>query len=534
MLSFRRILAVLLVIAAAATGPQPARSSAQVAPASPQADVFEVFTNADFGGSRCWSTGAESANIHATCNDQISSIRVQPGWAARVFRDQNQAGPSRCFVAADANLGDNTFQDGTPLNDAISSFALVAASACAPGSPLEVFNDGAFQATMCWSSGAERANIHAFCADQISSLLIRSGWTVWLFRDANQGGPSICLSGSDADLSDNRYSDGTAVNDTASSLALSQQAGCPGITPIPPPPPPPSGVRFFWQGDPAWRDLPLRSCTGVCSKIGPCGCTLTSAAMLFATYGAALNPGTLSACMGSRACPFYWGTGAACSQGKAQVVGSYAFSWQMLESQINTYQRPVILGMRKGNTTHWVLVYKGSGAGPDNYTINDPGYKGGAANTLSANYRSWTYQTIMVYKRTGALADPTAPLPATTDPIPAPAPSGTPDQTLAPSQLPTALSGTVLIYARDETAMTIELSVAGSPPEAVEVLISSPNTPNTIWQPYSQYVTLPTADAVTVTFRTSSEQAGPYTSTITPVVEVPGGRFAVSVPLLMR
>jgi hypothetical protein len=202
----------------------------------------------------------------------------------------------------------------------------------------------------------------------------------------------------------------------------------------------------------------------------------------------------------------------------------------MLDTQINTYQRPVILGMRKGNNTHWVLVYKGSGVSPDNYTINDPGYKGGAANKLSANYRSWTYQTIMVYRRTGVLADPAPPLAATSDPLPAIASTGAPARTLAP----TALSGAVLIYARDEAAMTIELSVAGSPPEAVEVLISSPDTPNTIWQPYSQYFTLPTADSVTVTFRTVSEQAGPYTSTITPVVEVPGGRFAVSVPLLMR
>lgn len=139
----------------------------------------------------------------------------------------------------------------------------------------------------------------------------------------------------------------------------------PAISPVPPPSPSPSDVPFFWQADPAWRNHPLRTrgaCSASCRTIGACGCTLTSAAMIFKYHGANLNPPTLSDCMGNLACPFYWGTGLACSNrygGRTTSPTMYGFSWERLDQEVNRNRRPVILGMARGNNTHWVVVVRG-------------------------------------------------------------------------------------------------------------------------------------------------------------------------------
>jgi hypothetical protein len=164
-------------------------------------------------------------------------------------------------------------------------------------------------------------------------------------------------------------------------------------------------VPFFSQRNEAWKDHPLRSdgrCSEECNTIGACGCTLTSATMLFAYYGAAVTPPQVSDCMGTSACPFYWSSGAACSAGKAQWVGTIGFSWERLDQELNQNSRPVILGMHRlvetEIRTHWVLVTSGHGNDPSGYLVHDPWPLAGADTNLSVLYRSgYTPDWLAVY-----------------------------------------------------------------------------------------------------------------------------------------
>lgn len=62
--------------------------------------------------------------------------------------------------------------------------------------------------------------------NQLSSFKLRLGWSVRLYRDADLSGPSICLVLSDPDLSNDRFSDGTVVDNQTSSLRIYPNGSC--------------------------------------------------------------------------------------------------------------------------------------------------------------------------------------------------------------------------------------------------------------------------------------------------------------------
>src|SRR5215217_6006835 len=133
--------------------------------AQAQTYVFEVYTDPNYSGGLCYSNSPMTANIAASCNDQISSVQLSPGWSARVYRDQNEGGPSVCLNRSDANFSDNTFEDGSSLDNTISSFILYSQSYCAgapvPAYPLEVYNDPGYNGSWCYSWQSETANVFA-------------------------------------------------------------------------------------------------------------------------------------------------------------------------------------------------------------------------------------------------------------------------------------------------------------------------------------------------------------------------------------
>ncbi|MCQ3980508.1 MAG: hypothetical protein DPW09_44430 [Anaerolineae bacterium] len=188
---------------------------------------LEVYNDASYSGMWCYSVSAGPNNIASSCNDQMSSVALLSGWSVRLYRDANQSGPSRCFSASDANLTDNTYEDGSPMNDTVSSFILYQQSGCPP---LEVHNNANYTGSWCYSVGAGPANIASTCNDQVSSILLMPGWSLRVYRDANQGGPSRCFTTSDPNLTDNSYEDGSPINDTVSSFNLYAQASCPALS----------------------------------------------------------------------------------------------------------------------------------------------------------------------------------------------------------------------------------------------------------------------------------------------------------------
>ncbi len=94
--------------------------------------ALEVYKDKNYANTWCYSANAGPANIASSCNDKISSLLLQPGWSVRVYRDQNQSGPSRCFTASDPDLSNNTFDNGVAMNNAVSSFTLYHQASCPP------------------------------------------------------------------------------------------------------------------------------------------------------------------------------------------------------------------------------------------------------------------------------------------------------------------------------------------------------------------------------------------------------------------
>jgi murein DD-endopeptidase MepM/ murein hydrolase activator NlpD len=57
-------------------------------------------------------------------NDLTSSFKLRLGWSVRLFKDAQFGGTSRCFSESDADLKGNTFEDGTGVENQVSSFML--------------------------------------------------------------------------------------------------------------------------------------------------------------------------------------------------------------------------------------------------------------------------------------------------------------------------------------------------------------------------------------------------------------------------
>lgn len=274
-------------------------------------------------------------------------------------------------------------------------------------------------------------------------------------------------------------------------------------------------VPFFSQRDPQWADHPLRTnglCSSYCSKIGTCGCTLTSAAMVFAYYGASVTPKTLSDCMGTSACPFLWST--SCNGGTAALVGKYAFDWARLDREINSDRRPVILGMHiqgEPNKTHWVVVTSGHGNMPGNYVAHDPYPLNGADTNLAVLARqNYVFDWLAVYDglpqcRSGSTFLP--PEPDSIDQVDSPirdeaSQVGEKDPAF-PSETSAVVSGTIQVYHMYETSLIVQLSANSTMGSVTEMQVWSDSSTTADWTPFETltWLTWEPGDSVYVRFR---------------------------------
>jgi hypothetical protein len=251
-------------------------------------------------------------------------------------------------------------------------------------------------------------------------------------------------------------------------------------------------VPFFSQRDPDWKGHPLLTnenpetrCSEECNTIGACGCTLTSTTMLFAYYGAPVTPAQVSDCMGSKACPFNWGAGAACSQGKAEWSNIYNFSWDRLDYELNQNGHPVILGMYKkvGNKTytHWVLVISGHGNDPSGYLVNDPWPLAGANTNLNVLIRSgYVLKSLSIYNGKPSCAGTVTTQVQSGDSV---------VNTLNPTG--SIVSGTVDLWHADETALVVKLSATSTAGQITEMQVWTDSRPASGWQTFDEYAWTP-------------------------------------------
>ncbi|RLC77951.1 MAG: hypothetical protein DRJ03_10755 [Chloroflexi bacterium] len=491
---------------------------------APSAHNFEVYNDPSWSGGWCYSDTPMSANIASSCNNKTSSVKLVGGWSVRLYNGQNQSGSSICFNRSDGNLNNNTYSNNSAMDNTISSFTLYHEMWCggspSPAYPLEVYNDASYSGSWCYSEKTMTANIASSCNDKVTSILLRPGWSIRVYRDTNQNGPSQCLNGSDSNLSNNTYDNGSAMNNTISSFVLYDEADCGGETPTPTPtntPIPPPTVPYFSQIDPSWKNHPLRgSCS--CKTIGRCGCTLTSAAMIFKYYGVDLTPASLSDCMGNKACPFYWWVaGSSCSNGEAQYEGKKDFSWSQLEYQLNHNNRPVILRLHRKHD-HFVLVLSGSGSNPANYTIHDPGVIQGANMRLDAyTSKSWKLKNLYLYGGQPAsnivIAENSISISKALDF--ADAIQKVPPQSLV-SVLETrqlsassVVTGSVETYRMTAVTMTVQLTADSTAGNITEMLIWTDSMSSTTWLPYTTLVELPASEEIYVRFKDESQNISP-------------------------
>lgn len=292
---------------------------------------------------------------------------------------------------------------------------------------------------------------------------------------------------------------------------------------------------YFSQRDPRWINHPLRSdgsCSAACTTIGACGCTLTASAMVLAYYGANLTPATLSDCMDTAACPFTWETGAACSGGNATFLGRFEFDWSRLDQEINQNGRPVVVGMHLDSDpyqTHWVLATSGQGSSPGNYLVHDPWPLAGANTNLAVLTRQgYVLDYIVLYdgepvctaatetEQTGA---------ATLLPVSQSLRDGSqtsavrgegPIETATPSpaQGPDVISGSIVVYHMELTAVIVQLSATSTAGNVTHMQVWTDSGPAPAWQPFSTLAWTPwqPGDLVHVRFRDAAGNISAPTS----------------------
>jgi hypothetical protein len=88
-----------------------------------------VYRNANFdcngqGEGIGWTLRSTTGwqNLPAGINDAVSSVRVPPGWSVTFYEHTDRGGGWACRQADAPDFTGDTFSNGVPLNDNVSSF----------------------------------------------------------------------------------------------------------------------------------------------------------------------------------------------------------------------------------------------------------------------------------------------------------------------------------------------------------------------------------------------------------------------------
>lgn len=192
-------------------------------------------------------------------NDQISSLVLKSGWSARVFEHQKMGGGNKCFTGNESDMAGDHYDNGANLNDSISSVILYNSSNCAPWPPepshsIQLYKDANWLSGSCYADNAgSYPNIDSCSGynEEVTSLLLKPGWSVRVFEHQNYSGGHKCFTGNDADLANDQFDNGKGVNDSLSSFVLYNATNCPAWVTTPPAPTlkEPSNGTTFVEGE---------------------------------------------------------------------------------------------------------------------------------------------------------------------------------------------------------------------------------------------------------------------------------------------
>ena len=259
---------------------------------------------------------------------------------------------------------------------------------------------------------------------------------------------------------------------------------------------------FYYQTEAPWGSEQLGgSCTYKNQPLymSNSGCAVTAVSMLLSYFGVNMDPGQLNTALGTNACSLSYSAINTITNHKITYDSSTSVfgpvSWNSLSNLVS--QKPVILGLiNAAGNTHFVLVKKGSGTDPSNYTINDPGYAKGENQNLGKlmTSRGMTPYRMIVYDGTPACTVTSSQTGASS--ISAPTIYS---KTLAVDAA--TVEGGIQLMDMGDTTLTVATWAVSDAADVTLMHVWSDTDPDTSWQPFSHLATLPANFVVYVQFK---------------------------------
>ena len=168
-----------------------------------------VYQNNQFEGqAQVLQVGTYNINQLTVGNDEISSLKVTPGYKVTLYKDADFSGDSMVFTSDSPNLDVNDFNDET------SSIKVEYDPTYTP--PVTLFKDNDFEGNSQVLSEGKFNYDTAFPSlnDEISSIKVKVGYKVTLFENKDLQGKSAVLTTDEPKLGD------LGMNDTVSSILV--------------------------------------------------------------------------------------------------------------------------------------------------------------------------------------------------------------------------------------------------------------------------------------------------------------------------
>jgi hypothetical protein len=185
-------------------------------------DGVVAFDGQDCVGSYEQLLGLGPYNL-TTLNDQTSSIHIPDGMSVMLYEDLDEGGQGFCTGWDMWNMAIDTWPDGSPMNNTISSIEVFDNSSCGDNGEIvaTIFTEDGLLG-LGHSNAVGQDNIPYDVAEEASSLSMNGG-SVMLYQYAFQTGRSVCFSSDDVDLSDNTFGDGMPLDNIVSVEVFSGQ-----------------------------------------------------------------------------------------------------------------------------------------------------------------------------------------------------------------------------------------------------------------------------------------------------------------------
>jgi S-layer homology domain/Bacterial Ig domain len=141
-----------------AAHPAPAAPLATVTPSHP----LQLYLDAQYQPAGTYAFVQDPGNVDLSggaYNNAVSSLLLEAGWSVRLYKELQLQGASACLTASDPDFAGQTFNDGTPLDNQVSSLTLTHAATCADAPPtapgnLHVSSTTQGSVTLAWQDNS--------------------------------------------------------------------------------------------------------------------------------------------------------------------------------------------------------------------------------------------------------------------------------------------------------------------------------------------------------------------------------------------